>query len=347
MPLPPLPPLKDTLQALQQDVLPGAGGAALVMCVFLLVGRWAAATGAAAAVIVAFIGGNFTLSIAGTEQPTWDNTARLIPWKPEAAAPGYDWLPQATLLLMAVGLVSRWIGLVSVQLLDARYWWGPGAFVWLPRLAAVVVVSGWLVRGHAAQGPEWASLQWELSGATLLVWFVLDELARKGLGAEVAAYLAAALFAGGLVLLYAHNARFMELAVLMGSTMFGIAVAVGILRSRPITNDNPNPNLHDAHKPEPIARTELPLGASGAIPAGVMFLVGLVLGTRPSHVENHVPAACFWLISLGLALLAPFLIPRLARQNQWLLLAGRILLVLVPLTAAVVLASNHETLPYK
>ena len=45
--MPPLPPLKDTLEALQQCVLPGAGGAALVLAAFLCLGRWAGATGSA------------------------------------------------------------------------------------------------------------------------------------------------------------------------------------------------------------------------------------------------------------------------------------------------------------
>jgi hypothetical protein len=253
---------------------------------------------------------------------------------------------------MAVGLASRWVGLLAARGLHERYWWGPGVLVWLPRIAAAAVVSGWLVLGHAAQAPEWAALRWELAAATVLVWFVLDELARKGLGAEVSAYLGAALFAGGLVLLYAHNAKFMELAVLMGSAMFGIAAATGVMKSlpdqvpEPVAEYNPNPELYDARKPDAIPRPELPLAASGAIPAGVLFLTGLLLGTRPSHAENKVPAICFWLVALGPALLAPFLVPRLARQNRWLLLAGRVALALAPLVAAVLLAGKYETLAY-
>lgn len=351
--MPPPPPLKETLEALHQCVLPGAGGAALVLCAFLLLGRWAAATGSAAAVVVAFLWGNFTLANVGSDQPTWENTARLLPWKPGADAPGYQWLPRAALLLLAVGLLSRWVGLVAARYLHERYWWGPGVMVWLPRAAAAAVVSGWLVLGKAAEAPEWATLRWQLAAATLLLWFVLDELARAGLSAEVSAYLGAALVAGGVVLLYSHNAKFMELAVLMGSAMFGVAVAAGLVKSlpaevsEPAADYNPNPQLYDARKSEPSPRPEQPLSASGAIPAGVVFLAGLLLGTRPAHVENKVPAICFWLVALGPVLLAPFLLPRVARQNRWLLLAGRVLLVVVPLAAAVALAGKYETLAYE
>jgi hypothetical protein len=341
--MPPPPPLKDALEALQQTVLPGAGGAALVACAFLLFGRRAAAVGSVAAAAVAFLWGNFTLANLGAEPPTWENTARLLPWKPSADAPGYQWLPRAALLLMAVGLASRWVGLAAARGLHERYWWGPGVLVWLPRIAAAVVVSGWLVLGNAAQAPEWATLRWQLAGATLAVWFVLDELARKGLGADVSAYLAAALFTGGLVLLYAHNAKFMELAVLMGSAVKSSPAEV----PEYVAEYNPNPELYDARKPELPPRPELPLAASGAIPAGVLFLVGLLLGTRPSHAENKVPAACFWLVALGPVLLAPFLVPRLARQNKWLLLAARVVLVVAPLVAAAILAGKYEALAYE
>jgi hypothetical protein len=349
----PPPPLRDTLEALQQCVLPGAGGAALVACIFLLLGRRAAATGSAAAAAAAFLWGNFTLASVGAARPTWENTWRVLPWKPEADAPGYQWLPRAALLLVAVGLASRWVGLVAARFLHERYWWGPGVMVWLPRIAAAVVASGWLVLGNAAQAPEWAGLRWELAAATVLVWFAADELVRKGLGAEASAYLGAALFAGGLVLLYSHNLRFMELAVLMGSAMFGVAAAAGVVKSppagaeEPAAEYNPDPELYDARKPDAPPRPEPPLAASGAIPAGALFLVGLLLGTRPSHAENKVPAVCFWLVALAPALLAPSLIPRVARQNKWLLLAGRVVLALAPLVAAVVLAGKHERLAYE
>src|SRR5919108_3201727 len=158
--MPPLPPTKYVLEALQNDVLPAAGGGALVLCVFLLLGRWAGALGSAAAIVVAFLWANFTLTyLKFDDKPTWENTARLIPWKPVEGAPGWHWLPRAALVLVVVGLVSRWIGMIAARSLPGRLWWGANLLVWAPRLAGVIVVSGWLASGRAAAAPEWEWLR--------------------------------------------------------------------------------------------------------------------------------------------------------------------------------------------
>lgn len=327
--MPPPPPLKDVLEALQQCVLPGAGAAALVMCAFLVVGRrWLAALGSAVAVVVAFACGNFTLANLKTEDPlpTWENTGRLLPWVPGAAAPGYQWLPRAALALVGVGLLTRWLGLALGRVVPARLWWLANVVVWWPRAWALYLVTAWLVQGTAAADPKWEHLRWELAAAMLLVWVVADGVARGGVSGEVSVYLAAALLAGAIVLLYSHNAKFMELAVVVGSALFGISVAMLAL-----------PNREDG------ARAL----ASGAIPAAVAFLPGLLLGTRPSHADNKVPVEAFWLVALAPAVLAPFMIPWLSRQNRWLLFVLRALLVLAPLAAAVVLAGQHEKFPYE
>ena len=75
--MPPPPPLKDVLEALYQCVLPGAGGAALVLAAFLLFGRRAAAIGSAVAVVAAFMWGNFGPPKLSLEDPvpTWANTS--------------------------------------------------------------------------------------------------------------------------------------------------------------------------------------------------------------------------------------------------------------------------------
>jgi hypothetical protein len=308
-------------------VLPGAGGAALVLAVFLLFGRRAAALGSAAAVLVAFMWGNYEARIsAEAPVPTWENTFRVLPWKLDEKSLGFQWLPRAALALVVVGLVSRWLGLAAGRLLPERGWWAANLLVWLPRIGAVFAVSGWLVLGPAAQAEEWSHLRWELAGTMLLVWLVADGFARGGFSAEVSAYLGASLFVGGAVVLYAGTLGFMELAVIVGSAMFGIAVVNVIAR--------------------PGANGEKVL-ATGAIPAAVAFLPGLILGCRPSLAEHKVPDICFWLTALAPLLLAPFIVPRISRQNRWLLLALRVLLVLAPLAVALMLAGKHEKLPYE
>ena len=270
--------------------------------------------------------GNFTLALLKADPPAWSNTWRLIPWTPEADAPGYQWLARAALVLVLVGLVSRWLGLLASRALPERYWWGANVFVWAPRASAVLVVSGWLVLGKAAQAEEWAYLRWQLVGAMLLVWVALDGIARSGASAQVAAYTSAMLMTGAAIMLYAHSARFMELAVVLGSAMFGVAVANALAK----------PNDDDKKA-----------DTSGAIPAVVAFLPGLVLGARPSLAEHNVPNACFWLVALAPAVLLPFLLPAVARKSDRALAVARAVLVLLPLVVAVVLAAKHETLVFE
>lgn len=319
-PLPPLPPLQYVLDALAQNVLPPAGAAALVVCTFLVLGRWAGALWSAVAVVVGFMVANFTLAFVKPEDvPTWENTFRLLPWKPEETAAGWNWLPRAALLLLAVGLLSRWVGLLAAHYLPERRWWVANVMVWTPRVAAVVVVSEWLVSGRAAQAEEWQGLRWQLAAVTLAAWVTLDAVARAGMGGQVAAYLAAMLLVGGAVLLYAHSKRFMDVAVILGSVMFGVAVAAGSGKA----------------------------DASGAVPAGVAFLPGLVLGGRPSLAEHAVPATAFWLVALAPLVLLPFLVPTLSRKNGWIVRIIRALAVFAPLIAALILAAHHEKLAFE
>jgi hypothetical protein len=314
-----VPPLKDVLDALQHAVLPGAGGAALVMCVFLLFGRWAGALGSAAAVAFGFVWGNFEMPKG---EPTWANTmVRMIPLKPDPEAVGYQWLARAALALVVVGLVSRWLGLIALRALPERGWWGASAFVWAPRVVAVFAVSGWLTVGEAAQSVP--LLRPQIAVVMLLVWVALDGIARNGAGAQVAGYSAAMLMAAAAVLIHAHSARFMELAVVLGSAMFGIAVASALVK--------------------PDARGQEP-DTSGAIPAVVAFLPGLLLGARPSLAENNVPGACFWLVLLTPLVLLPFLLPAVTRKTGWEVPALRAALVLLPLVVAVALAAHYETI---
>jgi hypothetical protein len=311
----PLPPLRNAIEALQQDLFPAAAGAALVMCLFLFLGRWATALGSAVAVGFAFVWANFSFENSvdnETKELVWANTYRLFPWKVDSTS-GLNWLPRAALGLIVVGLVSRWLGLLSSQLLPERRWWVANLMVWLPRIIAVALVSGWLVSERSAK--ESPYLRYTILLAMLSIWLTLDGLARAGSGGDVAAYLAMNFFTAGALLLYGHSARFMEIAVVIGSAMFGIAVV--------------------AH----LMKTDI----SGSIPAGIAFLPGLVLGGRPS-LETEVPYASFLLVSLAPLILAPFLIPILSRRNGWQVQVIRALLILIPLVIAIVVAAQFDQL---
>jgi len=307
-----VPPAADVLGPLHDAVLPGAGGAALVVCLFLVLGRWAGALGAALAVAVAFAWANYTFAAA-----SWDDTGRLLPWKAGPDSPAWHRLPRVALLLVVVGLVSRWIGLVAARCLPERRWWGANLLVWAPRVAAVVVAGQWLATEKVAELLGWPVPV--IAAVMLLQWVILDGLARTDRGAEAAAYQSAALLAAGTVMLYAHFAKFAELGIALGCAFSVVAVAAGLGK----------------------------LNASGAVPTGVAFLPGLVFAGRPSLPENAIPAASFWLVALAPLALTPFLIPRLARQNGWVARIGRMLLVLAPLAVAVALAAQSEKLPWE
>jgi len=309
--MPPLPPAKDVLDALHHAVLPAAGGAALVVCLFALLGRRAAALGSAVAAVVGFGWANFTFDAV-----SWENTGRVIPWKADGPTPVWHWLPRAALVLVVVGLLSRGIGLLATHVLPTHRWWGANLLVWSARLAAVVVVSGWLVSEAAATESPW--LRVAFPAVMLLSWVALDGVARYGAGAQVAAYQSAIFLTAGAILLYAHSARFMDLGVIVGCVMFGVAVAAGAAK----------------------------VDASGAVPAGVGFLPGLMLNGR-LLTESNVPVTAFWLVALAPLTLLPFLIPAVARQNRWLVISLRTVLLLAPLVVAVVLAAGHEKLVFE
>jgi hypothetical protein len=291
-----------------------------VLCLFLLLGRWSGALGSATAVVVAFVWANFTLAfLKFDEKPTWENTARLIPWKTQENAPGWHYLPRAALVLVVVGLVSRWLGLLAIRYLPERRWWGANLLVWAPRLAAVIAVSAWLKAGNAASAPEWEWLRLQLILSMFFIWIALDGVARDEAGAEVAAYQSVMFLVAAVMLLYTHNARQMEVAVILSCAMFGIAVVAALGGC----------------------------DTSGAIPAVVAFLPGLILGTRPSMAAHNVPPLSLWLVALGPLVLLPFLILAQTERRGWAVRLVRAGLVLAPLVTAIMLAAQHEKLVFE
>ncbi|MBX9624930.1 MAG: hypothetical protein K2X82_14080 [Gemmataceae bacterium] len=312
--MPPLPPADQVLPVLKQAVLPAAGGAAFVCLLFLCLGRWAAALGAAAGVVVGFVWANYTF-----EKLDWAGTGRLVPWRPWDDVPpnqtAWRGLATAGLLLVLAGLVSRWVGLLVGRITSDRYWWVVSLVVWLPRAVAVGVASGWLVPKSAADLP-W--VPYALPALMLLSWAAWDGLARSTPGGEAAAYQAAACTAAGAVLLYDSWASAMELAVVVGSALAGVAIVARVARA----------------------------DCSGAVPAGVAALPVLMLAGRLGIDEPKLPVACYWLVALAPLALLPFLVPKLSRQTGWLTRVGRAALVLAPLAVAVVLAAQFGELPF-
>jgi hypothetical protein len=317
--MPPLPPAEIVLDSLRLNILPAAGGAALVMCLFLLLGRWAAALGSAVAIIVGFVWADFTF-----EKASWDAIARLIPWKLEENAPAWHWMPRAAFVLVVVGLVSRWAGMLIARALPGRLWWGENLLVWAPRVAAVAAASGWVIPAPAIE--QWAWVRPAMIGVMVLSWVVLDGMSRTWDCGQVAAYQSLIFFAAGAVLMHHTWNTATELAFILGSAMFGIAVATAV-RATAVTG----PELLPWEKPPPG------IMASGAIPAGVAFLPALLLNAR-LLAESTLSTTSFWLVALSPLALAPFLIPWVSRQRRWYMVLAGAVLLLIPLGIAVNMA---------
>lgn len=301
--MPELPPAELVFDALKNVVIPSAGAAALALGLFLVLGRWAGALGSGVAVL------------AGVAFANWQRETPYLPWKPEDTS-SLDWLLPTAAVLVAVGLLSRWGGLiVGHSVKKAKWKWLPGAAVWVPRAAAVLLVSGWGIPTATAASEPY--LPWVIATGTLLAWTALDGVARAGCSVEVVALLSLTTLCAGGVLLYAQSAKYMEIVTLLAMSLFGVAVVGGVAKAN----------------------------VSGAIPAALGFVPGM-LATGQHLTFGKVPVGAFWLVGLAPLALLPFLVPALARRNGWAARLVRLLLVLTPLVAALWLADRHETLAF-
>ena len=153
---------------------------------------------------------------------------------------------------------------------------------------------------------------------SLALWVVLDHLAACGFPAEITALQAlVALLAGG-VMLYAHSAKFMDMATILGSALLGVAVVAGSVK----------------------------VDARGAIPAFVGLLPGLLVSGRVL-TTSEVPVASFVLAAVAPLALLPWLVPNLSRRTGPWPRAIRFVSVLAVLVAALALAGRVETLPWE
>lgn len=307
-----VPPADLVYGTLQRAVVPAAGAAALALALVLCLGRWAGALGSGVAVL------------AGIAFANWQMKTPYLPWASEK--PGKAWFLPAAAVLVAVGLASRWVGLMLEKykkqpqtyaasgIGQYRWWWLANLAVWVPRVAAVAWVSGWGIAAETAT--EEPTLRWLIAAGSLLGWAAFDAVARAGCSKEAVALLSlAAVFAGGL-LVYSHSATDMEIATMLGMALFGVAV-VGV-----------------------AAKADV----SGAVPALFGFLPGFLAYGRWLTIDNgKTPVESYWLVGLAPLALVPFLVPALARRNGVLLRLLRLLLILAPLVVALYLA--HRAAP--
>lgn len=309
--MPPIPPVELILEVAWQCILPAAGAAAFVYAVFVAFGRWAAALGSAAAIVAAYFAANYLPIIHG-ETLTLESTHRLIPWVPDRSS--FHFIPRAALVLTVTGLASRWLGLVVGLVLPERRWWVANLMVWLPRWIAVLVVGSWVIPQPWLEQHVW--IRPALAAVMLGMWVALDGVCRSGWSTLTAGLIAACFLAAGVVFIYAHTKRFMEVSVSMGFAFAGIAAMARSAR----------------------------VDASGAVPAAVGFLPTLLLNVR-YQTESQVPVAAFLMLALPPLALLPTLLPREGRRNPWIMIPLRTIVVLAPLVIAVMMAMEYEQLP--
>lgn len=320
----PVPPTVEVMERLYQFALPAAGGASLIVCLFVRLGRRAGSLGSAAAVIVGFLWANFGLPEPKPEWErtadapfAWESTGRPLPWTPdEDSSHTWHWLPYAALTLVVVGMLSRCLGWLVKRYVPQRQWWVANLSVWLPRLGAVVLVASWLVAERwTERHGTW--LVHALGAAMFLQWLILDGIARAEAGGKVAGYLALIFLSASVMFVFHQWPTLAEVAIILGCAMFGVAIAAGATKS----------------------------DTSGAVPAGVVFLPGLLL-TGWEQQDSQIPVAAFWLIGLAPLALTPFLIPRLMRQTCCQIPISQAVLVAIPVAIALVLTVRNQPAPF-
>jgi hypothetical protein len=314
-PMPPPPPLEDVFAALKHTVIPAAAGAALIYALFLAICRRSlGALGSALAILAGMAYANWV-----ELRLPWKLRGVLLEFESKDDRKGWDWYVYSAIFLVAVGLVTRWLGqLLKIKCDSGRWWWTSNLVVWLLRLPALYFIATLLVPVRSNEPvPTWIIPAF--AAAMFLEWIILDSISRAGNGATVTLIQSAMLMAGGSVILYAHSARFMDVSVMAAMAYFGIAV---------------------------VAIAAQPVETSGSIPAGIVLLPGLLLSTKLG-TDSKVPDHSFWIVALAPLVLAPWMIPALTRKNGWINFAIRWLLVLTPLVIAVILAGQKESLPWE
>ncbi len=210
MKFPSPPPLADALDALQHVMLPAAGASAFVFAAVLLLGRRWANLGAALAVGVGLLAGN------------WEKVP--MPAVPTPSA--WTHLPGYAFDLVLIGLLSQLAtrdGGYSGVLFPTRKFLLGGK--WLIRTATITVCANAVI--PTDPGLDRAQFYALFVAGSVALWLALDGLADSGHPAEVSGLMGLTSLLGGGVMLYAHSAIFMDLATILGSALLGVAVVAG------------------------------------------------------------------------------------------------------------------------
>jgi hypothetical protein len=338
-----MPPLREALDVLIGAVLP----ALAVAAVLFRVGLWLAPKrGAAAAAALALLAGTFvgnhlrgaatfrldpetplTLtalrealgrSLAAKYEPppqgatavevteeelSFDEPkpeeAKAPPPPPPPPPPRY-WLPWLVALALLIGVLAR----------PLPFWLAP-----LPR-GAVCALAAWLLVPPALREARWWAVP-AFGAAAWGAWELLDHRARRNPGGWLPLGLALVAFTAGAVLVHAHSARLMDLAVVLGAALAGLALEAALQRA-------------DVG------------GAAGGV---ALALPGLML-VGQQETFSQVPVAGFLLPALAPLALAVLFAPPFNRLSGRAQALVGVALLLLPALVGFALAARVESVDF-
>jgi hypothetical protein len=278
-----LPPLEQIRDVLLFTVLPPALVAAVLTGLALLLARWHDALGSAGSALA--VAGGIMLGCSRDNQ---------LQWVPEAV--GWTWLLWATLAALATDVVARMPRV-------------PPGLGWSLR-GMVSAQAGWLLTPVGLRDAYfWSPIT--LGAVVLAEWAILAELGRVDRRGLVPLILALAANVGALVLIYAAEARFSFVAMVLLAVLGGLG----------------------------IVALALGRATNGVAAATAVLLPGLMLSGQQDTFSD-VPVACFALVALSPLALAPSLLPAWRRYQKKGLWALQLVLVLLPLIGALALAAQ-------
>lgn len=325
--MPKLPPF-EMIQAvtLHSVLLPLAVAAVVFFVVHLITSGRGTSFAAGLAVALAFLAGNHYRHVA---------SSRVDPEKPLTAP---DFFKAAKLALLGPSDPPPNAGMDSDELLTPED--SKPAEYWLPWVTALAIALGMLVRSL----PVPVGSAWQIRNASVLLaacllvpptlranvicilflfvvvaliqWALMEELGKSMPGGWLAASMGIALFGLGGVSLYAHSAKESDIAVILGSSCFGVALGAWKRKA----------------------------DSSGIAPAVAIVLPGLaILGKYLTFSE--VPRSSFVLAALAPCALAVMLITRIGRLRGIARPLVGMAVVLIPMAIALGIAMDAESLP--
>jgi len=306
--LPPWPVIQELLLKL---VLPAFGAAAALFGAVCLLTRSTTLRmlGGGAGLAAGLFNGNYTRELL-----TWwpldpsalaavnDDASKVASWQVER---GWAALLPATVAALCAG--------VAASILSSRTHKGVGIAM---RIMMAGVCALWLTEPYPQYSLP-ATIGVMFTGM-VLNWESAVQLNRIGTG-RIAVPVFTLIWgaSAATVLLYAHSARFSDLAVLLSAAFFGAGL-VAVLWGQ---------------------------NTSVLFAAPAVFLPGLMLGGAV-NTFSEVPFAAFALLAFAPSVLWLMFLPHLRRWPLRFQTAGAIVAVLIPCATAVTLAMRAETLDF-